>query len=278
MSDAFGEVAEKLRRSTVQVGSGRRYHGSGVIWTDRRIVTNAHVLGTGAPKIELWNGRNVAAQILKTDRRRDLAALQIDCDGLPAVTHGNSETLRPGELLIAVGSPFGFVGAISTGVFHSAGVLPGSRQTWLISDVRIAPGNSGGPLANARGEVVGINTMLAGPMALSVPSRAIGQFLLKAENGQAGLGVIVRPVDLRGGHLGLLVLEVLPKSAAERASLLPGDILLGAANMPFRSVDDFEDALQATGEGLLEIEFRRGDPSRTRRVVAHLARESLRAA
>jgi len=276
--DVFGEIAEKLRRSTVQVGFGRRYHGSGVIWNDRRIVTNAHVLGPGEPQIELWNGRKVAAQILKADRRRDLAALQIDCDGLSAVIHGDSEALRPGELLIAVGSPFGFVGAVSTGVFHNTGVHPGFSQSWLVSNVRLAPGNSGGPLANARGEVVGINAMLAGGMALSVPSKSVAQFLARAETSQPGLGVVVRPVGLRAGHLGFLVLEVLPQSAAERASLLIGDLLLGAGNKPFRSFADFQDALEDTRDGRLEIEFRRGDNTRTRRVVAHLSREAPRAA
>jgi serine protease Do len=278
MGDAFGEVAERLRRSTVQVGSGRRYYGSGVIWTDRRIVTNAHVLGPGEPQLELWDGRKVTARILKADRRQDLAALQIDCDRVSAVTQGDSENLRPGELLIAVGSPFGFAGAVSTGVFHNTGVLPGFAPAWLVSDVRLAPGNSGGPLANARGEVVGINTMLAGRMALSVPSKAVAQFMAKAETSKPGLGVVVRPVGLRVGGLGFFVLEVLPQSAAERASLLPGDLLLGTGNKPFRSPDDFEDALQAAGIGLLEIEFRRGDSTRTRRVVAHLTGESPRAA
>jgi serine protease Do len=279
MGDVFGEIAEKLRRSTVQVGAGRRHFGSGVIWSDRRIVTNAHVLVAGhEPQIELWNGRKAPAQILKTDRRRDLAALQIDCDGLNAATHGDSVALRPGELLIAVGSPFGFVGAVSTGVFHHTGVFPGSAQAWIVSDVRLAPGNSGGPLANARGEVVGINTMLAGRMALSVPSKSVAQFLAQAETRRPGLGVVVRPMQTGAKGITFLVLEVVPQSAAERASLLPGDVLVGAAGKTFRSLDDFEDALESTQEGRLAIEFRRGDGTRVRRVVAHLANESPRAA
>ena len=279
MGDVFGQIAEKLRRSTVQVGAGKRHFGSGVIWSDHRIVTNAHVLVTAdTPQIELWNGRRAPARILKTDRRRDLAALQIDCDGLDAVTHGDSVALRPGELLIAVGSPFGFVGAVSTGVFHHAGVFPGSAQAWIVSDVRLAPGNSGGPLANARGEVVGINTMLAGRMALSIPSKSVAQFLAKAETHRPGLGVVVRAMQTGAKEIAFLVLEVTPRSAAERASLMPGDVLVGADGKSFRSLDDFEDALQSTQQGRIAIEFRRGDRTRLRRVVAQLAHESPRAA
>lgn len=278
MGDALGEVVERLRRSTVRIGSGGRHFGSGVVWSDRRIVTNAHVLGSGDPRIEPWNGRRVAARVVKTDRRRDLAALQIDCDGVPAAAHGDSGNLRPGELLIAVGSPFGFSGAASTGVFHNTGALAGSARTWIVSDVRLAPGNSGGPLANARGEVVGINTMLAGRMALSIPAASVARFLESTGARQPGLGVVVRPMEPRLGQPGFLVLEVLPQSAAERASLKPGDLLVGAAGNSFRSLDDFEDALETAREGRLQIEFRRGDPARIRRVVALLDRQSPRAA
>jgi len=278
MDGAFGEVAEKLRRSTARVGSGNRSFGSGVIWTDRRVVTNAHVIGQGETGIELWNGRKARAHVIKADRRRDLAALEIDGDGLAAASAGDSESLRPGELLIAVGNPMGFTGAVSTGVFHNKGVFPGFAQTWLMSDVRLAPGNSGGPLANARGEVVGINTMIAGGMALSVPSKSVEQFLVRAEQGGPSLGVVVRPVNLDGPQMGFLVLEIVPRSAAERASLLPGDILYGMNGRLLRSLDDFEAALQSAADGRLELEFRRGGSARVRRVVAHLERNSPRAA
>jgi serine protease Do len=278
MDDAFGEVAEKLRRSTVRVGSGSRSFGSGVIWADRRVVTNAHVIGQGETGIELWNGRKARAHVIKADQRRDLAALEIDSDGLAAAWSGDSESLRPGELLIAVGNPMGFTGAVSTGVFHNKGVLPGFAQAWLMSDVRLAPGNSGGPLANARGEVVGINTMIAGGMALSVPSKSVEQFLVRVKQGGPGLGVVVRPVNLDGPQMGFLVLEIVPRSAAERASLLPGDILYGMNGRLLRSLDDFEAALQSAADGRLELEFRRGGSARVRRVVAHLQRNSPRAA
>src|ERR1039457_3062823 len=164
----FGEIAERLRRSTVQVFSDRRRGGgSGVVWKpDGLIVTNAHVARQLQAQVELWDGRVVAYDV-----RRDLAALRIAPQGSAgglaasdyaasdyAATPGDSGALRPGELVIAVGSPLGFSGALSTGVVHSIGALPGmGRQDWVRADVQLAPGNSRGPLADAWGNVVGIN-------------------------------------------------------------------------------------------------------------------------
>ena len=105
-----------------------------------------------------------------------------------------------GELVIAVGNPLGFIGALTTGVVHS---LP-NRKRWLAADVRLAPGNSGGPLADAQGRVIGINTMIAGGLALAVPSNAVGEFLSgRAARGPV-LGVTLQPVPLRSGAFGFL--------------------------------------------------------------------------
>jgi len=268
VGNAFGEVTERLRRSTVQVQASRISSGSGVIWNaDGQIVTNAHVLRDDHAQVELWNGRRVTAHVLRRDRQRDIALLQIQADDLVVAARGDSDALRPGELVIAVGNPFGFVGAVSTGIIHSVGRLRGFSQPWIVSDVRLAPGNSGGPLANARGEVVGINTMIAGGLACAITSNGVAQFLSRAH-----LGVTVRPMPL-----GLVVLDVTPQSPAERASLRPGDILVGAAEKPFRSLKDLEDVLSST-RGLLEIEFRRGASTRARRVVAQVGLASARAA
>src|SRR5262249_59485595 len=100
-------------------------------------------------------------------------SLRISALGLPAATPGDSSSLRVGELVIAVGNPLGFIGALTTGVVHS---FP-ARQRWVAADVRLAPGNSGGPLADAQGRVVGINTMIAGGLALAVASNAVGGLL-----------------------------------------------------------------------------------------------------
>jgi serine protease Do len=282
LGDVFGEVTERLRRVTVQVLAGGSGRGSGVVWSgDGQVVTNAHVVEGSHVWVELWNGRRMQARVRKTDRRRDLAELQVDADGLVSAVEGNSDALRPGELVIAVGSPYGFVGAVSTGVIHGVGAVTGfAGRPWVVSDVRLAPGNSGGPLANAQGRVMGLNTMIAGGLALAIPSRSVGRFLARTVNGQAYLGITVRPASLAGspGRFGFLVLEIVPQSPAEKASLLPGDLLVGAAGGAFRSADGLEDALHSSPDGQLEIEFRRGTGDQIRKVVAQLAVEAVRAA
>jgi serine protease Do len=279
----FGEVVERLRRSTVQVRAARRNgSGSGVIWShDGQIITNAHVLegaGSGGVEVELWDGRCVSGRIVKRDRRRDMAALQIGASGLPAATPGDSNALRVGELVIAVGNPFGFTGAASTGVVHRSSWNQG--RSWVVSQLRLAPGNSGGPLANARGEVVGINTMIARGLAFAIPSHSVAEFLRAPLEVPGELGVVVRPVLLNGsgGQLGLLVLEVVPSSAADRASLLQGDILVGASGRRFQSVQDLEIAIHASREGILELQFRRGASANVRTVAVRIASASVKAA
>jgi serine protease Do len=173
----FGDIVEKLRRVTVQVTSYRNGGGSGVIWSpDGSIVTNAHVVEgarrSGTVDVELWDGRRLPANIVRTDRRRDLAMVRIKASGLPEATVGDSNALRVGELVIAVGNPLGFIGAASTGMVHGF-----NNRAWIVSQLRLAPGNSGGPLANARGEMIGINTLIAGGLAYAIPSQTVNQFL-----------------------------------------------------------------------------------------------------
>jgi serine protease Do len=288
----FGEIAERLRRSTVVIHAGRRGSGSGVIWShDGLLITNAHVarpdsLGARDARlaVELWDGRTLDARVVSRDRRRDLAALRVPASGLPAATPADSSRLRPGELAIAVGNPLGFVGALTTGVVHALGPLPGlGPQQWVQAAIRLAPGNSGGPLADARGHVIGINTMVAGGLALAVPSNAVSQFTTAGPS-DTWLGVTLRPVRIsRGGGsaFGLLVLEVAAGSPAGSASLLPGDILLGADSQAFSSLEDLAQSLEATGRagpGLLRLDFLRDSPSNVRRVTVRLGSRNVVAA
>ena len=273
--NGFGEIAEQLRRSTVLIPAGGRGCGSGVIWSpDGVILTNAHVARGSRVNIGLWDGREFPASVTSRDPRRDLAQLRIDAQGLPAITPADSSQLRPGELAIAIGNPLGFVGALTTGVIHAVGPLRGlGAQDWVQADVRVAPGNSGGPLANARGHVIGINTMVAGRLALAIPSNAVTAFLSN-DAPHAWLGVTLRPVGVPRASgrsaFGLLLLEIESGSPAEYASLLPGDILLGAEQKQFISADDLSRALQGSGPRLLHLEFLRGDYERVRRVAVQL--------
>src|SRR5947209_13092974 len=249
----FGEIAEKLRRSTVLVLPGERGNGSGVIWSaDGVIVTNAHVVRASQMRVQLWDGREFDAALISRDTRRDLAELRIKAANLPAAVAADSSQVRPGELAIAIGNPLGFVGALTTGVIHGVGPLRGlGSQNWVQAEVLLAPGNSGGPLADARGKIVGINTMVAGRLALASPSNAVRDFL-SAIPSDGRLGVTVHPAFIpspvsRAKTFGLVVLEVEPKSPAGRASLLPGDILLGSEEQRFASPEDLARALKGSG-------------------------------
>lgn len=281
----FGEVAERLRRSTVHIGSGGRGHGSGIIVksgansalkSDAVIVTNAHVAAVGPPAVTLWDGRSFQARIDALDRRRDLALLRIpasDSDDLPAAVLGDSNRLRAGELVIAIGNPLGFMGALTAGIVHAVGPLPGlGPRKWIQAGVRLAPGNSGGPLADAAGTVVGVNTMVAGRLGLAVPSNEVARLL--SGNQPQLLGVVLQPVPLSiegRERLGLRIVEILPDSAASRASLLPGDILVGIGGRPLGSLDDLEEALQAPSESVLSLQFVRADLNKIRTVAVRLA-------
>jgi len=262
----FGEIAERLRRSTVQVfAHGHEGGGSGVIWSgDGRIVTNSHVARAEKADVVLWDGRRLPARLISRDARRDLAELRVSETGLPAATAGDSDALRPGELAIAIGSPLGFAGALSTGVIHSVGPIAGmGRERWIGASVRLAPGNSGGPLADARGRVVGINTAILNGLGVAVPSNAAADFLRRGA--RPSLGVTLQPVP----H-GMQIVAVDPNGAAAAASLRPGDILVGTHERLLDLLD--------SGKDTLRLPFFRGDVSRLREVFVRVAPRRAEAA
>ena len=272
----FGEIAEQLRRSTVLIHAGGRGSGSGIIWSsDGLLVTNAHVVRGPRVRTQLWDGREFEAVTQSRDSRRDLAQLRIDAANLPAAIPADSSQVRPGELAIAIGNPMGFVGALATGVIHGVGsVRRLGSQSWVQANVRLAPGNSGGPLADARGRIIGMNTMITGSLALAIPSNTVRDFL-SAGPSCAWLGVTVHPALIprsatRPRTFGLVILEVEPGSPAALASLLPGDILLGTEEKPFASLEDLSRTLRGSGPRVLRIEFLRGDYTRIRRVTVQL--------
>jgi serine protease Do len=280
--DGFGDIAEKLRRSTVRVSAGRRVQGSGIILSsDGIVVTNAHVAASGRVDVELWDGTRSQADLLLSDVGRDLAILQFSRSSLPAAVLADSDRVRVGELVIAVGSPFGFMGALTTGVIHAIGPVPNlGPLKWIQADVRLAPGNSGGPLANARGEVIGINTMIAGGVGLAIPSNSVSR-LLRTGFAPAPLGVVVRPVQVavRGrARLGLAILEVCKDGVAASASLMPGDVLIGVEGSRLESIEDFERVLDGAGERTARLQFLRGDPRNIRTVTVRLGSLSTAAA
>lgn len=308
LSDELATVAQRVRESMVQVQAGPRGMGSGVVWSvgepdasgaaDAQIITNAHVVAAAQAKtlsIRLADRRELTATVAAVDAEHDLALLRTRATGLRAAEHGDSSALRVGELVVAVGNPWGREGAVTVGVMatrapadpdlalepaedgrnaeNGAENSPEQperdpRRAWgqwrprrmelIQADIRLYPGNSGGPLADARGRVVGINAMVGGGLGFAIPSRAVQQFLEEADGSAQPvvLGVEVLtaplPVALRQ-RLGLaqetaaLIAAVEAGSAGERAGLMVGDVLLEVDGVVVRAAELLGRILNRTG-------------------------------
>ena len=181
ISDALGELAAEVARGVVLVRGSMGSAGSGVVWDSSRpglVITNHHVVPGPSAYLTLSDGRRLAARVVRRAAALDLAALQVEDDvsGL-ASRVGNSDALRVGDVVVAVGNPQGERDAPSLGILASA------AHDVLRLAVTLRPGNSGGALVNARGEVVGIPHMVTGSgLALAVSSRTVARFL----NGATG--------------------------------------------------------------------------------------------
>jgi serine protease Do len=179
----LSELSAALRRSVVEVRTRGTGAGSGIIWSaDGLIVTNAHVAQTERATIVLWDGSAFDGVVTAHDPRRDLATIAIDAAGatlIPA-TIGHPTDLRTGDVVVALGHPLGITGAIALGVVHAVDMRRGAPR-WIRADIRLAPGNSGGPLADVRGRVVGVNTLIAGGLGVAVPTTTVSRFLADAE-------------------------------------------------------------------------------------------------
>ena len=233
--------------------------GSGfIVGTDGIILTNAHVVkGATDVMVKLTDRREFKAKVLGSDPKTDIAVLKINASNLPVVTLGSSESLRPGEWVLAIGAPFGFENTVTAGVVSAKGrSLPDdSAVPFIQTDVAVNPGNSGGPLFNARGEVVGINSQIysqsggyqgvsfAIPIDLAV--RIKDQIVTHGKVEHAKLGVAVQEVNQALADsfgldrpAGALVASVEKGSPAERAGLKPGDVIRSANGKPIVSSGD----------------------------------------
>jgi serine protease Do len=186
ISTQLTSIAQQLRQSTVKVRINNSTAGSGVIWnSDGLIITNAHVATNQRAVVELWDGRVVEVVRTKIDPTVDLATLKITVDNLVdnlnAATIGNVDNLRVGELVLAVGNPFGDTGVVTVGMI--SGLVPYTskltEKTYLslLADITLHPGNSGGLLADCCGRVIGINTMIVYGTAVAIPVSTVEHFL-----------------------------------------------------------------------------------------------------
>lgn len=238
-------------------------HGSGsgfIIRADGYIVTNYHVIKDATEiNVVLNDGREYPAVVKGSDPRTDLAVLKIEEKSLPFLNFGDSDKLRVGEIVIAIGNPFGLEASLTTGVVSAKGRQDlgiASFEDFIQTDAAINPGNSGGPLLNPQGEVVGVNTAIltrsGGYMGigLSIPSKmaqnVIDQIIDIGSVRRAYLGILMQPLDKNLASAlgldkqeGLIISEVVKDSPAFKAGLLQGDIITGYNDKPIKSITKF---------------------------------------
>jgi serine protease Do len=171
----LARIADRLREITVEI-SGAGGGGAGILWAPDLVVTNAHVARASRVRVGFADDRQIEASLIAADRRVDLALLRLPRVEMTPADSTDSDTLRVGALVVAVGHPFGLRHTLTAGVVHG---FPPSRSggRWIQADLRLAPGNSGGPLADTTGRVVGINTMIAGGLALAIPVNDVRRFV-----------------------------------------------------------------------------------------------------
>lgn len=260
--------------------------GSGVIYRpDGTIVTNEHVVrGVDDVLVAFADGKRIPGRVIATDRGTDLAVVEVDRTDLPAARF-QTDLPQVGDLAIALGSPLGFEGTATAGIISGLGrEIPGSAQTGaplvdlIQTDAPISPGNSGGALVSGQGEVIGINDAYippaAGAVALgfAIPSATVvdvvEQLLETGEYSRPFVGI--RPgviTEQVAGQLGLdrsdgvLVLDVVPGSPADRAQLEPGDVITQLDGEQVRTVEDFLGGLRSLrpGQAVSVVRLRQGD-------------------
>jgi S1-C subfamily serine protease len=260
-SRAVSSAAARLSPAVVNVEVSRRGNGSGFVFAeDGLILTNSHVVGGGKRiQVTLFDGRQLPADLIGDDPQTDLAVLRISADNLVAASLGDSSALRPGQLVIALGSPFGFQHTVTAGVVSALGRSLRSRTGRLMeqliqTDAALNPGNSGGPLVTSAGKVVGVNTaIIAGghgiafAVSINTAKFVIPHLVREGRVRRAMLGVSAQHARLattvvRTFHLpqrsGTLVTDVLDGSPAQAAGLRPGDILLEFDGVTLEGPDD----------------------------------------
>lgn len=289
--DSVGPSVVSIRAQARGQQRGSGAAGSGfVISSDGYVLTNSHVVhGALGLEVSLTDGRRFGASLLGEDPGTDLALIQIDAPALPSARLGQSARLRVGQLVIAIGNPFGFQSTVSAGVVSATGRSLRSTTGRLIdniiqTDVALNPGNSGGPLVDSGGQVVGINTAvfaMAQGISFAVPidtaTSLIPQLLTRGRVVRAylGFGGQSRPIDRRLARaLGLAheraieITTVEPGTPAAGAGLREGDLVIAIDDRPVQTVDDVHRLLGAEAIGLsLRISVVRGGRPLEVRVV-----------
>src|SRR5262245_48094769 len=278
--DAFSrvivKVSEQLRPAVVNLRGGqgaRGGSGSGVFFTpDGFLLTNHHVIrGQGRVRVRLNDGRELPGRVVGADPWTDLAVVQAESSALPFASFGDSAGLRVGQLVVAIGSPFGFDSTVTAGVVSALGRTLRSITGHMVdnviqTDAALNPGNSGGPLVDSRGRVIGINTAVIRPAQgicfatpVNMAKDILPQLLQHGRVVRGYLGIHGRAVPLpeplarRHGLAqagGVEVVAVEPGGPADEAGLLEEDVIVSLADRPTTNVDDLHKLLTELPVGI----------------------------
>ncbi|CAB1413362.1 unnamed protein product [Pleuronectes platessa] len=315
----IADVVEKIAPAVVHIELfvrhplfGRHMHlssGSGFIVTHTgEIVTNAHVVTTAASvtgrpqlRVQLHDGNVYEAMVRDVDRKADIATIKVNPQKkLPVLSLGSSADLRPGEFVVAIGSPFALQNTVTTGIVSTAQRdgkelgIKDSDMDYIQTDAIINYGNSGGPLINLDGEVIGINTLkVTAGISFAIPSDRISRFLTESQTKHSkektrlqrrlteepqsdaelkrrflGIRMLTITTDLLAElkhhypdfpdiHSGVLVQQVIPNTAAEKGGINEGDVIVKLNGQPVDTTEDVHEVLQ--GDQPLLLEIRRGN-------------------
>ncbi len=285
----FGERGgenEPLERRTSGMGSGV------IVGADGVVLTNNHVVdGADEVKVRLSDGREFDAVVVGKDKRSDLAVIRLQGDfgDLPALSLGDSSSLRLGEVVLAVGNPFGLDGTVTMGIVSAqgrSGVGIVDYEDFIQTDAAINPGNSGGALVNLRGELVGINTAIASRsggyqgIGFAIPTsmaRPIMDSLLATGRVERGwLGVAIQDLEpemleafgMKPGARGVLVGDVMSGSPAEQAGLKNGDVITRLEGAAVEAVQELRNRVALSPAGkVVRVDYVRGGKDKSAKVT-----------
>src|SRR6266702_1221204 len=304
-SEAVITAAERVNPSVVNIEfqqqNRRGGSGSGFIFTpDGFILTNSHVVhGANGVEVTLSDGQRYQADKVGDDPDTDLAVVRITAANLVPATFGESKSIRVGQLVIAIGNPYGFQCTVTSGVISALGRSLRSHSGRLIDDVvqtdaALNPGNSGGPLVTSRGEVIGVNT------AVILPAQGLC-FAIAINTAKHVAGLLIRNGKIRRGHIGvagqnvtlqrrlvhqhslavtsgILVISLEPKGPAHRAGLREGDVIVAYGSHPVASIDELHRLLTEEQVGTkIELTLLRSGEKLTLEVVPEESARSAQA-
>jgi S1-C subfamily serine protease len=291
VAETLGPAVVNLRAVVGEGGRRPAGSGSGFLFTpDGFLLTNHHVIrGSSRVRVRLNDGREVSGRVVGTDPWTDVAIVQVDASGLPHAQLGESVGLRVGQLVVAIGSPFGFDSTVTAGVISALGRTLRSITGHLVdnviqTDAALNPGNSGGPLLDSRGRVIGINTAViqsAQGICFAIPinmaKRILPQLMQHGRVVRGYLGLHGRDVPVARAsarHFGLTqesgveVVGLEPGGPAAQAGLDESDLIVNLADQPITSIDDLQNRLAEIPVGIpAEIVLLRGERRLVRFVV-----------